>query len=200
MTITKLMRQAAVATMITGAFGATAVAQDNAAKSTPEIERGRALYDSVAGIGCVACHGLYGEGDVGPYNRGVDLGTIKAAIDGVEDMTFLREEMTEEDIEAIAAYTKWLGNTDLFKVLLKRGRFVPGEITVEPGKSVQLVVASSALDPVTVQSADLGIKKEIPARDQAAVIWTAPEKEGVYSVECTDCDPVGNPLTVNVAR
>ena len=198
LTISARLHSAALLAVV--ALGTPTFGQEHSPEITPQIERGRVLYESVAGIGCTACHGLYGEGDVGPYNRGVDIGTIRAAINGIEDMTFLRDEMTDEDVEAVAAYTEWLGNTNLVKVLLKRGRFLPGEITVEPGGSVQLVVASSALDPVTVKSAELGIDKTIPAREEAAVFWTAPDDEGAFTLDCTDCGPVGSPLTVKVAR
>jgi len=61
-------------------------------------------------VGCQYCHGVNAKGNIGPNIRGKSSETIKQALGTVEQM-FLVSEVTplsEEDIEAIAAYLKYL--------------------------------------------------------------------------------------------
>lgn len=180
--------------------GTTAGGTAAAAGSEEKIARGAEIYRNVGGIGCIACHGLYGEGDVGPYNRGVGEGAIRAAVDGVEDMTFLREEMTDADTEAVAAYTQWLGRTQLVKTLLKRGRFVPDRIAVRPDTSVQLVIRNTAVQPHTVTAGTLDIAREIPPRSEVALFLAAPAAEGTHMLVCADCALRDQGLTLTVSN
>ena len=64
------------------------------------IEAGRNVFQTAAGVGCKTCHGDYGEGDlgVGPYIRGATDGTIRAAIDGINEMIIIKNTIAEEDI------------------------------------------------------------------------------------------------------
>ena len=89
------------------------------------VEQGRQIFETIAGVGCKACHGPFAEGKVGPSNRGVNEATIREALAKIGPMQFLREQLAEEDIKRIAAYTEWMGRHMLVKSLLKRGRFIP---------------------------------------------------------------------------
>src|SRR6266571_4597832 len=89
------------------------------------VEQGRQIFDTVAGVGCKACHGPFAEGKVGPTSRGVNEATIREALAKVGPMQFLREQLHDEDIKRVAAYTEWMGRHLLVRSLLKRGRFIP---------------------------------------------------------------------------
>src|SRR5262245_53354268 len=94
------------------------------------VEQGRRIFETIAGVGCKACHGTFAEGKVGPSNRGVNEATIREALAKIGPMQFLREQLAEEDIKRVAAYTEWMGRHMLVKSLLKRGRFIPDAISV----------------------------------------------------------------------
>src|SRR5262245_41576193 len=166
------LRTSAAPSLALTAFAACAADQVDMAM----VEQGRQIFETVAGVGCKACHGPFAEGKVGPSNRGVNEATIREALAKIGPMQFLREQLAEEDIKRVAAYTEWMGRHMLVKSLLKRGRFIPDAISVYPGTRVQLVIENTGSEPATL-AAD-GISVEAPtiaARDTASIVWTAPE-------------------------
>lgn len=169
------------------------------------LERGKVLWLTAGGTGCVGCHGKYGEGDVGvgPYNRGVGLSKVAGAIEGVDMMrALLKDKLTREDIEAVATYTAWLGQHQLVRTLVKRDRFLPDGIDVYPGTAVQLVVSNTSQSPHNFVSADMGITEfQVSGREAGDVVWRAPDKEGTYTLRCADCTRKGeDTLKINVRR
>jgi len=74
------------------------------------IARGKVIYEETAGgVGCALCHGLDAQGkpEVGaPPNIGATETDIAAALQDRAQMTFIK--MTDEEIEAVAAYLKFL--------------------------------------------------------------------------------------------
>ncbi len=67
------------------------------------VALGEELYQRTAGgIGCQACHGTDGLGDVGPAVIGKDAATIKIQLETNEAMTFI--VLSDAEIEAVAAY------------------------------------------------------------------------------------------------
>lgn len=170
-----------------------------------KFERGKAIWKTAGGIGCVGCHGQYGEGDVGvgPYNRGVGLSKVISAVESVDMMKSLfKDKLSREDIEAVSVYTTWLGQHQLMRTLVKRDRFLPDAIEVFPGTAVQLVVRNTSQSPHKFSSANMGVGEfQVAARDVGDIVWRAPEKEGSYSLQCTDCTRKGeDSLTINVRR
>ena len=171
------------------------------AENKQAVDKGREVFLTAGGVGCMACHGPYAEGDtgIGPYNRGVGEATIRAALASIEPMKMLREELSDAQIKQIAAYYEWLGQLKLVKTLIKRGRFIPDHIEVHPGTRIQLVLnnAGSAsrhfvstnmrIDPITVE-----------AREAADIVWSAPDKEGTFSLACADCEIKDQMLTIEV--
>jgi len=167
------------------------------------IKKGRHISDTVAGVGCKGCHGAYGEGDVGtgPYNRGVNLSKISAAISGVKQMEFLKKELKPDDIVALGAYYSWLGTMQLVKTIVKRGRFMPDKVEVYPGTAVQLVINNTSTAALSFSSDDMGLKTfTVPGREVVDMVWNAPETERPYSLQCPECIVKDKSLTFVVTR
>src|SRR5262249_37425458 len=82
---------------LAGAWGALACVTMLAAAAEPPdmaiVEQGRQIFETIAGVGCKACHGPFAEGKVGPTNRGVNEATIREALAKVGAMQFLREQL-----------------------------------------------------------------------------------------------------------
>ena len=165
------------------------------------VKQGRQIFETIAGVGCKACHGPFAEGKVGPSNRGVNEETIREALAKIGPMQFLREQLVEKDIKRVAAYTEWMGRHMLDKSLLKRGRFIPDVISVYPGTPVQLVIENTGSEPATLAADGLSVPAPtIPARDTASIVWTAPEAEGKSTVACSDCKIKDGLLTIEVTK
>lgn len=156
----------------------------------PLLVEGARVFREVAGVGCKTCHGEYGEGDlgVGPFIRGATEGTIRASIDATAEMVVVKNAITGDEIKAIAAYISHLGTMQVARTLAKRGRFIPESIRIRPGTRVQVVIQNSGFQAYTFSSDNMGIEDlVIPARSSGSVEWLAPDKEGEYSLFCTDC-------------
>jgi hypothetical protein len=165
------------------------------------VEQGRQIFETVAGVGCKACHGPFAEGKVGPTNRGVNEATIREALAKVGPMQFLREQVGDEDIKRVAAYTEWMGQHLLVRSLLKRGRFIPDAISVYPGTPVQLVIENTGSEPATIAADGVPVAAPtIPARDTVSIVWTAPETEGKSMIACSDCKIKDGLLTIEVTK
>jgi mono/diheme cytochrome c family protein len=165
------------------------------------VEQGRQIFETIAGVGCKACHGPFAEGKVGPSNRGVNEATIREALAKIGPMQFLREQLPEEDIKRVAAYTEWMGRHMLVKSLLKRGRFIPDIISVYPGTPVQLVIENTGSEPATLAANGISVAAStIAARDTTSIVWTAPEAEGKSTIACSDCKIKDGLLTIEVTK
>jgi mono/diheme cytochrome c family protein len=165
------------------------------------IAAGATVFSTVAGVGCKTCHGEYAEGDlgVGPFIRGASEETIRAAIDATGEMVIVKNVITDEEIEAVAAYVGYLGSLQVARTLAKRGRFLPGEFSTRPGTGVQLVIKNSSVAPHTFKSDNMGIDElTIPGRSTGSIEWQAPDAEGEYSLYCEDCKLKGEFFTLHV--
>jgi mono/diheme cytochrome c family protein len=192
-------------TMLVAASAALALAATGLPAFADEqldmVEQGRQIFETVAGIGCKACHGPFAEGKVGPTNRGVNEATIREALAKIGPMQFLREQLHDEDIKRIAAYTEWMGRHLLVKALLKRGRFIPDAVSVYPGTPVQLVIQNTGSEPATLTADGMPVATPtIPARDAVSIVWTAPETEGKSMLACSDCKIKDGALTIEVTK
>jgi cytochrome c553 len=168
---------------------------------TALVEQGKQLFETVGGVGCKTCHGAFGEGKVGPANRGVNEATIKEALAKIPAMQFLREQVSEDGIKKIAAYTSWMGRHMLVKALLKRGQFIPDRVTIHPGTPIQLVIENTGTEPNSIRSDGMnGAPVNIPPRDMASIVWTAPLDEGMVTIVCGDCRIKNGSLTIEVAK
>lgn len=166
------------------------------------IEKGREVYNGVAGIGCKTCHGDYAEGDlgVGPFIRGASAGAVRAAIGAVGEMIVIRQVIKEDEIIAVAAYLEHLGTLQVARTLSKRGRFVPKKFDAYPGTAIQLVIKNSGTQAQQYVSENMDIAPlEVAGRSTNSLIWTAPEEEGVYTVSCVACK-LDDEFTIEVNR
>lgn len=176
-----------------------ALAQDN---DDSQLAEGERVFNTVAGIGCKTCHGEYAEGDVGvgPYLRGASEGAIRASIDATDAMVVIKNVITDDEIKAVAAYVGKLGTLQPARTLAKRGRFLPGEISIRPGTNVQLIIQNSSIQPHTFKSDNMDIEELVIAgRSSGSLEWRAPETEGEFALYCTDCKLKDQLFVVKVA-
>ncbi len=167
------------------------------------IDKGREVFLTAGGVGCMACHGPYAEGDtgIGPYNRGVGEPTIRAALASVEAMKLLREELSDEQVKQVAAYYEWLGQLKLVKTLVKRGHFLPDHVQLYPETRIQLVLSNTSSMPHRFVSENMGISGITAEGRQAAdIVWEAPKKEGIFTLTCADCELKDQMLTIEVTE
>ena len=193
-TTTRLI--AALAIALLGLTNYSAAIADEA-----EIEAGRHVFQTIAGIGCKTCHGDYAEGDlgVGPFIRGATEGTIRASIDATNEMIIIKTTITDAEITAVATYLNYLGSMQVVRTLSKRGRFIPETVSIRPGAQLQLVVKNSGVAPATYVSENMDVDEwVIPGRTTADIEWQAPEAEGEYSITCTDCKLKDQYFVINV--
>lgn len=182
------------------------IAGSRAAGSAPDtklIETGRTLWLTAGGIGCAGCHGRYGEGDVGigPYNRGVGMSKIQAAIAAVDQMRMIKDALSAQDIEAVGTYNAWLGQLQLVKTLVKLGRFVPNTVDIYPGTAVQLAINNTSPSPKTFAGPSMQIAEfKVPGKGPYDFVWHAPDREGKYTLQCVDCTGQDKEFTINVTR
>jgi len=155
-----------------------------------QLAEGKRVFGMIAGVGCKTCHGEYAEGDVGvgPYIRGATEGTIRAAIDATGEMIVIKSVITDDEIKAVAAYLGRLGTMQAVRTLAKRGRFLPEEISIQPGTDVQLIIQNASIQRHTFKSDNMDIGDLLIAgRSSGNLEWRAPETEGEFSLYCTDC-------------
>jgi mono/diheme cytochrome c family protein len=193
-TAARLVAMTAIATLIVTNFS---IAHADEA----EIEAGRQVFQTIAGVGCKTCHGDYAEGDlgVGPFIRGATEGTIRASIDATNEMIIIKTTITDEDIKAVSAYLNYLGSMQVVRTLSKRGRFIPETVSIRPGAQLQLIVKNSGVAPATYTSEDMDVEEWIiPGRTTADIEWQAPDTEGEYSITCIDCKLKDQYFVINV--
>lgn len=71
------------------------------------LNLGEQVYQSTAGgVGCQACHGPTGLGDIGPNILGKSAETIQGQLELNQYMLFII--LSDQEIEAVAAYLAWL--------------------------------------------------------------------------------------------
>ena len=180
-------------------FSSPSLAQ---ASDDSQLAEGTRVFDTIAGVGCKTCHGEYAEGDVGvgPYIRGATEGMIRAAIDATDAMVVITSVITDDEVKAVAAYLGHLGTMQAVRTLAKRGRFLPGEISVRPGTNVQLIIQNASMQKHTFESDNMSIGDLVIAgRSSGTLEWSAPEAEGEFSLYCTDCKLKDQFFTVKVA-
>jgi len=195
------VRQRAAIASILIAVSALAPWRDAVASDEGLIELGARVYATVAGLGCKSCHGEFAEGDlgVGPFIRGAPEGAIRAAIEATNEMLVVKQAIRDEEIDAVAAYLGYLGTMQVVRTLVKRGRFLPDEVSVRPDTTVQLVIQNAGLEEHTFRSDNMGVADiVVAARSAGTRAWTAPGDEGEYSVYCVDCKLDGQAMTIRV--
>ena len=163
------------------------------------IVAGRTTFSEAGGIGCVACHGNYGLGDlqIGPNVRGVDATRIEGALDGAEEMDFLGPLLSDTDIDNLAAYLQYLGTLEAAATLVRGDTFTPEELVVPGGTGVQVIVDNGNRSECTFGLT--GIEREpvvIPGRQAGDLVFTTAAEAGVLQGACAETPEVV--LTVRI--
>ena len=162
---------------------------------------GRRVFQEIAGVGCATCHGEFAEGDVsiGPYIRGASEGTIRAAIEAVDEMIVVKSAITDGEIAAVVEYVQYLGSLQVARTLMKRGRFLPAEISVKPATSVQVIISNAGFSESVLASDDMAIDEfSLAGRSTASFVWQAPDSDGVFALSCADCKLKDQFFTISV--
>ena len=157
---------------------------------TARLERGRMVFEQVAGIGCQGCHGEYGEGDlgVGPFIRGANHGMVSAAIEGIGAMVVIKAVIQPDEVSDVVEYLNYLGTLQVARTLAKRGRFLPEEFSTRPGTTLQIVIKNTSTKPHTFRSDNMDIEEiTIEGRSTGSIVWKANPEAGQYSLYCIDC-------------
>ena len=167
------------------------------------VEAGEAVFNGIANIGCKGCHGDYAEGDlgVGPYIRGASEGSIRAAISGIGPMTVVKDAISEDEIKAVAAYVGYLGQAQVARTQVKRGKFVPDTFSTRPGTALQIVIKNGSFRSEHSFAIEDNAQASVtvPARKTGSFLWQAPEAEGVYNVRCGNCKLKDQTFSITVS-
>jgi cytochrome c553 len=164
------------------------------------IVAGRTTFSEAGGIGCVACHGSYGLGDlqIGPNIRGLDAIRIEGALDAAEEMDFLGPLLSGTDIDNLAAYLQYLGTLETASTLYRSGAFEPAELSIVADTPTQLIVANGgrsectfALDGVELEPVLIG------GRGSGDVVLTLPAETGTLQGSCAEAPEVVLTLTID---
>jgi cytochrome c553 len=155
------------------------------------VMAGRLLFEETAGgIGCAACHAHFALGDsfIAPNVRGVSKNRIEGALEAVEEMEFLIDELSSEDIDAIAEYLRFLATLVPAKSVTRRGVFTPDILEVPANDQVQLIINNLNRSVCTLSSGDSIFQDtEIQGRTEADIIWTSPLDPGEsFQVSCLE--------------
>lgn len=150
---------------------------------------GRTTYREAGGIGCVACHGSYGLGDleIGPNIRGVDAVRIQGALDAAEEMDFLRPLLSRADIDDLAAYLQYLDTLEPVSTLFRQGAFEPAELPVPAGSPLQLIVSNGNRSECTFSLTGLDLEPiAIAGRSAGDLVLTLAEGAGPLEGSCAE--------------
>lgn len=167
------------------------------------VARGRAVFEKTAGgIGCAACHGHFGMGDIAtaPNIRAADETRVKNALGGVGAMRFLAPTLSPEDVRAVQAFLRYLNTLKPKKVAIDETGFTPATITVGPKEPVQLIVKNDGDDVCRLVSPEAKIEATtIEPGAVGDVVWTSPAKPGTFKVRCTERADASLTITVTDA-
>lgn len=156
-----------------------------------KVAKGRIIFERTAGdVGCAVCHGNFGMGDLAtaPNVRGVDEVRIRGALEGAEEMEFLINVLTDEDIEYVAQYLQFLAQFTPVEFQRRRGVFPEEPVIVPANTDVQLIVNNIDRSECTFTfSEDVDVEAElIGGRSAEDFIWTTPDADNTFIAFCAE--------------
>ncbi len=155
-----------------------------------KVAKGRIVFEKTAGdVGCAVCHGNFGMGDLAtaPNVRGVDEVRIRGALEGAEEMEFLINVLTADDIENIAQFLQFLAQFTPAEFQRRRGVFTPEIVIVPPNTDVQLIVNNIDRSECTFTFEGIDVEAEaIGGRSAEDFIWTTPEADNTFTAFCAE--------------
>ncbi len=180
----RMLAAAAFAALAAG-FGAAGAWAATQAVPSELVARGREVFEKTAGkIGCAACHGHFGTGDLGrgPNIRSADETRVKNSLAGVGAMRFFT--LTAEEFQAVVAFLRHLAGLHPVTVELDDGPFEPAQVNVPGNRPVQFIVHNKGEEPCTFGSPDAGIPEKTVAPGRVDdVVWKNQAK-GTYTARC----------------
>lgn len=147
---------------------------------------GRVVFEKTAGgIGCAACHGRFGMGDLttAPNIRGANETRLRNALGGVGAMRFLA--LTPEQVKAVQAFLAYLNTMKPRKIAVNESGFEPDQVTIAASERVQFILHNNREEACDFESADAGIRTTSVAPDTVGdVVWTSPARKATFTARC----------------
>jgi hypothetical protein len=153
--------------------------------SEDSISAGESTFRTVGGYGCIACHGLYGQGggNVGGNIIGSSLNDLKYSLEHEQAMKLLGDALSEQDKINLADYMEYLGTFQLVDWMYEgtKGRLL--SVSIDSGKKSKLVVLNKTFEPMSIDLSSLAgehLILRVEPYDTQLFEWL-PEK-GVYEL------------------
>ncbi len=182
--MTRMLATAAFA-VLAGGMGPAGAWAATPADPAELVAQGREVFEKTAGnIGCAACHGHFGMGDLGraPNIRSADETRVKNSLAGVGAMRFFT--LSAQEFQAVLSFLRHLATLFPVKVGVDDGPFEPDKVTVPANHRIQFIVHNKGDEACTFGSKDAAIpEKRIEPGKVDEVVWTSPRK-GNSTVRC----------------
>lgn len=143
--------------------------------------KGRQLYLTAGGYGCVVCHGpvANGAGQVGGNIRGASLEKLNTALAGQPTMQLLTTELGDDDIRELAAYLQSLETIPLIELEYNDPVWNIKQSPVTAGQWIQLVIFNNSFSDLVVNFEAFNLKVQpIQPLDTIVLKWQS--KAGSY--------------------
>ncbi|WP_373938211.1 hypothetical protein L0990_02160 [Vibrio kanaloae] len=157
--------------------------------SEGSISAGESTFRTVGGYGCIACHGLYGQGggNVGGNIRGKSLNDLKYSLEHEQTMKLLGDALSEQDKINLAEYMEYLGTFQLVDWMYEGTKGALLSVSIDSGKKSQLVVLNKMFESMSIDLSPLAGKHltlRVEPYETQYFEWL-PEK-GVYELSYGD--------------
>ncbi|MCO7068022.1 Uncharacterised protein [Vibrio cincinnatiensis] len=157
--------------------------------SEDSISAGESTFRTVGGYGCIACHGLYGQGggNVGGNIRGNSLNDLKYSLEHEQTMKLLGDALSEQDKINLAEYMEYLGTFQLVDWMYEGTKGALLSVSIDSGKKSQLVVLNKMFESMSIDLSPLAGKHltlRVEPYETQYFEWL-PEK-GVYELSYGD--------------
>lgn len=124
--------------------------------SANSVSAGESIFRSVGGYGCIACHGLYGQGggNIGGHVRGNTLEDLEHSLKHEETMKLLGDALSHQDKVNLANYLEYLGTLQLVDWIYED--FQGSQFfSIEDGVKSQLVVFNKTFQSILIDLSPL---------------------------------------------
>ncbi|USD59000.1 hypothetical protein J4N45_10705 [Vibrio sp. SCSIO 43140] len=153
------------------------------------ISAGESTFRTIGGYGCIACHGLYGQGggNVGGNIRGSSLSELKYSLEHEQTMKLLGNALSEQDKINLADYMEYLGTFQLVDWMYEGTKGALLSVSIDSGKKSQLVVLNKTFEAMSIDLSPLAGKHltlRVEPYETQHFEWL-PEK-GVYELSYGD--------------
>ncbi len=147
----------------------------NAQSISQDLLKGETLFRNAGGYGCQVCHGLYAHGgnQAGGNIRGATELKLNEALSMQPAMQLLTQVLTPTDIQTIANYLQFLGNTPMIELHFKDGKWQVKKEEYKSGDSVQLVIFNESFSPQTLDLSAIELGEiVVGAMETTGIMWT----------------------------